>query len=36
MRAWTSESLRKIYVRLLQNEVEFWVIGGQPINLLSD
>lgn len=36
MRAWTSESLREIYVRLLQNEVEFVVIGGQAINLWSD
>jgi len=35
MASWTSETLREVYVRLLEREVEFVVIGGQAVNLWS-
>jgi len=33
MAPWTSETLREVYIRLLERDVEFVVIGGQAVNL---
>jgi hypothetical protein len=35
MAFWTSETLRAVYIRLLEREVDFVVIGGQAVNLWS-
>jgi hypothetical protein len=35
MASWTSETLREVYIRLLERDVEFVVIGGQAVNLWS-
>jgi hypothetical protein len=35
MASWTSEALRAVYIRLLERDVEFVVIGGQAVNLWS-
>ena len=35
MASWTSETLRAVYIRLLERDVEFVVIGGQAVNLWS-
>jgi hypothetical protein len=36
MASWTSETLKDVYARLLERDVEFVVIGGQAINLWSE
>jgi hypothetical protein len=36
MASWTSETLKGVYARLLERDVEFVVIGGQAVNLWSE
>jgi hypothetical protein len=36
MASWTSETLKDVYTRLLERNVEFVVIGGQAVNLWSE
>jgi hypothetical protein len=36
MASWTSETLKAVYARLLERDVEFVVIGGQAVNLWSE
>jgi hypothetical protein len=36
MPSWTSETLKDVYARLLERDVEFVVIGGQAVNLWSE
>ena len=36
MASWTSETLKDVYARLLERDVEFVVIGGQAVNVWSE